>query len=109
MTRINLFRTTAVRNATFRSTPATLDSVAWGKTNFDKNTSTLVFAALLIVCSVAVGCSSEKPKTESSTNPSAMTQPTPPAVATPARRRRPQSRPPRSRSTRKSPARRQRP
>jgi hypothetical protein len=84
MTRINLFRTTAVRNATFRSTPATLDSVAWGKTNFDKNTSTLVFAALLIVCSVAVGCSSEKPKTESSTNPSAMTQPTPPAVATPA-------------------------
>jgi hypothetical protein len=88
MTRINLFGTTEVRSATFRSNPATLDSVAWGKTNFDKNTSTLVFAALLIVCSLAVGCSSEKPKAESSTNQSAMTQPPPPtpaiAPATPA-------------------------
>jgi hypothetical protein len=89
MTRINLFRTatargTTFRNTTFRSNPATLDSIAWGKTNFDKNTSTLVFAAALIICSVAVGCSSEKPKTASSTNPSAMTQPTPPAVSTPA-------------------------
>jgi hypothetical protein len=84
MTRINLFRT-----ATFRSTPATLDSVAWdkingGKTNFDKNTSTLVFAALLIVCSLAVGCSSEKPKPESSTNQPAMTQPTQPIATSPA-------------------------
>ena len=79
MTRINLFRL-----ATVRYTPATLDSVAWGKINFDKNTSTLVFAALLIVCSIAVGCSSEKPKTEGSTNPPVMTQPTPPAATTPA-------------------------
>jgi hypothetical protein len=84
MTRINLFRTTEVRSTTFRANPATLDSVAWGKSNFDKNTSTLVFAALLIVCSVAVGCSSEKPKAESSTNPSAMTQPMPSAPTTPA-------------------------
>jgi hypothetical protein len=89
MTRINLFRTTEARattfrNTTFRSNRATLDSIAWGKTNFDKNTSTLVFAAALIICSVAVGCSSEKPKTASSTNPSAMTQPTPSAVSTPA-------------------------
>jgi hypothetical protein len=76
MTRINLFRTT-----TFRTTPATHDSVSWGKINFDKNISTLVFAALLIVCSVGVGCSSEKPKTESSTNQTAMTQPTPPIAA----------------------------
>jgi len=78
MTRINLFRT-----ATVRSTPATLDSVAWGKTNFDNNTSTLIFAALLIVCSVAVGCSSEKPKPESSTNQSAMTQPMQPIATSP--------------------------
>jgi hypothetical protein len=78
MTRINLFRTMAVR-----STPATLDSVAWGKTNFETTTSTLVFAALLIVCSVAVGCSSEKPKPENSTNQSAITQPTPPIAASP--------------------------
>jgi len=41
MIRINPFRT-----ATFRTTPATLDSVAWGKINFDRNTSTLLFAAL---------------------------------------------------------------
>jgi len=88
MTRINLFRTTAVRNTPFRGTPATYDSVAWGKINshninFDKNTSTLVFAALLIVCSLTVGCSSEKPKTESSINQPAMAQPTPPVATSP--------------------------
>ncbi len=83
MNRINLFRTRAVRTTTFRSTPVTSDSVAWGKINFDKNTSTLIFATLLIVCSVAVGCSSEKPKTESSTNQSVTTPPATPAVATP--------------------------
>ena len=76
MNRINLFRT-----ANISSTPATPDSVAWGKTNFDKNTSTLVFATALIICSVAVGCSSEKPKTESSTSQPVMTQPTLPATA----------------------------
>jgi hypothetical protein len=78
MTRINLFRTMAVR-----STPATLDSVAWDKINFEKTAGTLVFAALLIVCSVAVGCSSEKPKPEKSTTQSAMTEPTPPIAASP--------------------------
>jgi hypothetical protein len=83
MTRINLFRTTEVRSTTFRGTPATLDSVAWGKINFDKNTSTLIFAALLIICSLAVGCSSEKPKTESSTNQPAMTQPPQPIATSP--------------------------
>ena len=88
MTRINLFRIATVHSTTFRGTPATPVSVAWGKinwgkTNFDKNTSTLVFAALLIACSVAVGCSSEKPKPESSTNQPAMTQPTPPIATSP--------------------------
>jgi hypothetical protein len=78
MIRINPFRTT-----TFRSTPATLDSVAWGKINLDKNSSTLVFAALLILCSLAVGCSSEKPKPESSNNQPAMTQSAQPAVISP--------------------------
>jgi hypothetical protein len=76
MNRINLFRT-----ATSRTTPVTLDSVAWGKINFGKNIGTLVFAALLILCSVGVGCSSEKAKTESSSNQTAMTQPTP-SIAT---------------------------
>ncbi len=83
MTRINLFRTATVRS-TFSDTQATNDSVAWGKINLGKNTSTFIFAALLIVCAVAVGCSSEKPKTESSSNQSAMTPPAPPAVTTPA-------------------------
>ncbi len=67
MTRINLFR----------STPSTLNFVSWGKKNFD-TTSTLIFAALLIVCSVAVGCSSDKPKTVSTTNESPIAQPTSP-------------------------------
>jgi hypothetical protein len=79
MNRINLFRNTAVRNA-----PATLDSVTWGKSNFESNTSTLVFAALLIVCSVAVGCSSDKPKPVNSSSQSAMAQPTSPIATTPA-------------------------
>lgn len=76
MTRINLFHTA----------PSTQNSVAWGETNFDKanfdknnfnpTTSTLIFAALLIVCSLAVGCSSDKSKSLSSTNQSPMAQPT---------------------------------
>jgi hypothetical protein len=63
---------------------STRDLVARDKSNFEKNTSTLVFAALLIVCSLAVGCSSDKPKPVSSTSQSAMTQPTPPITASPA-------------------------
>src|ERR1700733_2139287 len=93
MNRINLFRNLSGKNEAFRSTPfygnpATLDSVTWGKTksdktSFDKSSSTLVFAALLIVCSVGAGCSSDKPQPASSTNQVAMTQPMPP-IATPA-------------------------
>ena len=83
MNRINLFRNNAFRSTTFRGTPATLDSVAWGQTNFEKTTGALVFAALLIVCSIAVGCSSDKPKSVSSTNQPAMTQPTQPTATSP--------------------------
>src|SRR5271156_397256 len=93
MNRINLFRNLPVKTEAFRTTPfhgnpATQDSVTWGKTNlaktsFDKTTSTLAFAALLIVCSVAVGCSSDKPQPTKETNQVAMTQPMPP-IATPA-------------------------
>lgn len=67
-------------------TESTRDSVAWGKKNFEQN-STLVFAALLIVCALAVGCSSEKPKTENlgSTTPVAqVTSPTPAPTSMPA-------------------------
>ncbi|MGD1022375.1 MAG: hypothetical protein ABR880_06310 [Candidatus Sulfotelmatobacter sp.] len=63
----------------FRSTPSTLNSVSWGKKNFD-NTSTLIFAALLIVCSVAVGCSSDKPKPISSAPETPIAQSTPPVT-----------------------------
>jgi len=80
MTRINLFSATAIRTI-----PATHDSVAWGKsnTNFDKNTGTLVFAALLLVCSLGGRMFQRETQTESSTNQTAMSQPIPPAV-TPA-------------------------
>jgi hypothetical protein len=89
MNRINLFRRTEVRNTANRNTPAKLDSLAWGKINFENRGGAVVFAALLIVCSIAVGCSSDSPKPASSTSQSA-TQPTPPvttplsAPATPA-------------------------
>ena len=58
MTRINAIRST-VENR---------NSIAWGK-----NTGALIFAAVLIVCSVTVGCSSDKPKPISSSNPAPVT------------------------------------
>jgi len=53
MTRINAVRTISETK-----------SVAWGK-----NTGALIFAAVLIVCSVTVGCSSDKPKPVTVSNP----------------------------------------
>jgi len=87
MNRINLFRNLSVRTKAFGSNPARLDSLAWGKNNFDnasfdKTGSTLVFAALLIICSVAVGCSSDKPQPASSTQV-ATNQPLPPITTSP--------------------------
>ncbi len=58
MTRINVFRSMKE-----------IDFLTWGK-----NTGALVFAAVLIVCSVTVGCSSDKPKPVSSTNQIPVTQ-----------------------------------
>ncbi len=80
MNRINPFRNIAVRtkavsSMTFPGNPATVESVTWGKINFDKTASTLVFAALLIVCSLAVGCSSDKPQPASSTSSAVTTPP----------------------------------
>jgi hypothetical protein len=81
MTRINLFHTAPSKN-----------SVAWGKsasakanstkTTFNPTTSTVIFAALLLVCSLAVGCSNDKPKPITSTNQSPVI-PTPPMTTTP--------------------------
>ena len=52
---------------------------AWGN-----NASTLFFAAVLIVCSVTVGCSSDKPKPVTATNQIPVTQPEVPLPTTPA-------------------------
>ena len=69
MTRINQFRNTAETS-----------SVAWGS-----NFSTLVFAAVLIVCSVTVGCSSnnDQPKPVTSNKQIPMTQPQTPIAPAP--------------------------
>lgn len=77
MTRINRFRKSLLNIRPFRNTPAILDSVAWGKINLGTTASPLVFAAILIVCSFAVGCSGEKPKPATSatqSNHSAITE-----------------------------------
>ncbi|HYM79423.1 MAG TPA: hypothetical protein VE377_25835 [Candidatus Dormibacteraeota bacterium] len=82
MTRINVFRKTA----------APRDSVAWGKDSNTTNIATavlgnanaLIFAAVLIVCSVAVGCSSDKPKPVNSNNQIPVTQPQAQPQAMPA-------------------------
>ena len=60
MTRINLSNT---RENNF---------LTWGT-----NASTLVFAAVLIICSIAVGCSSDKPKPVTTNNPIPIAQPQP--------------------------------
>jgi hypothetical protein len=68
MTRINAIRTTAETH-----------SVAWGT-----KTSALVFGAVLIICSVTVGCSSDKPKPVSSNNQIPVTQSPSPIQTMPA-------------------------
>jgi hypothetical protein len=64
MTRINEIRTIAR---------------TWGN-----NASTLFFAAVLIVCSVTVGCSSDKPKPVTANNQTPVTQPESPLSTMPA-------------------------
>jgi hypothetical protein len=81
MKRINVIGNKEVCSTAVSSNPGSCESIAWGKINFEKTGGALVFAALLIVCSIAVGCSSDKPQSAASNNSSAMTQ-TPP-VTTP--------------------------
>ncbi len=69
MTRINLFRNTANRTTADGTATSTAGSIC-AKMNLEKTGSAWVFAALLIVCSIAVGCSSGSPKTSSSINSS---------------------------------------
>ncbi len=77
MNRINLFHTKAIR----QSTPA-LDLTGRDNNNFENHAGVLVFAGLLIVCSLAVGCSSEKPK-QISSNQIPMNAPISPMPAAP--------------------------
>ena len=69
MTRINAIRTIA----------ETRNSVTWGK-----HGSIAVFTAVLIICSVTVGCSNDKPKPVSSNTQIPVTQPSTPVAAIPA-------------------------
>lgn len=83
---------------------STRDSGAWGSIACNKTTSALLFAALLIVCSIAVGCSSEKPQpagvnqtpiTQNSVPPVMSNTPDPtPAPAKPAPKKVVRKRPP---------------
>jgi hypothetical protein len=75
MTRINVFRTIAET----RSFTGTEQVKIWSK-----NASALIFAAVLIVCSVTLGCSSDKPKPVSSNYQVPVTQPETPISPTPA-------------------------
>jgi hypothetical protein len=59
-------------------------SSARGTSNFEKSFSTLIFAGILIVCSVAVGCSSEKPTTPISNNQPPISQAAPALAISPA-------------------------
>jgi hypothetical protein len=91
MTRINLNSSNVSR-----TTAGPREFLAWGKTNFKTvnakqistnirgNVSALIFAAVLIVCSVSVGCSSDKPKPVSSSSQIPVTQATSPVAPTPA-------------------------
>ena len=72
MTRINALRSTAKNS-----------SVAWGKETWGKNTSALIFAAVLIICSVTVGCSKDQPKPVSTNTQIPVTQTFTPAPTAP--------------------------
>jgi hypothetical protein len=75
-----------IRINALRNTVTSRDSVAWGRniaTAALGNLNALVFAAVLIVCSVAVGCSSEKPKPVSSNNQIPVSQPQPQLMPAP--------------------------
>ena len=71
MTRIHCF--SSASQIAVRKTAESRKSITWGK-----NTGALLFGALLIVCSLTVGCTSDKPKPVSSNEQIPVTQnPTP--------------------------------
>jgi hypothetical protein len=58
------------------------NSMTWGKT-ISAHAGVLIFAAVLIVCSVTVGCSSDKPQPAGSNNPIPVTPPQQQAAVVP--------------------------
>jgi hypothetical protein len=82
MTYINMTRINAIRNIA-----GTRGFIAWGReiknVHIAGNVSALVFAAVLIVCSITVGCSSDKPKPVTSNNGIPGTQAPAPVMPTP--------------------------
>jgi hypothetical protein len=95
MNRINPFRNTAV---------------AWGKDTRNITNSTLgtinalAFAAVLIACSLAVGCSSDKPKPVKSDTQISMAQPAPALMPSPVPVAQPAPKPAPKKSAPKKPA-----
>ena len=98
MTRIN-----AISNPA-----ATRSSIAWGKrfaSGALGDINAYVFAAVLIICSVAVGCSSDTPKPVTSSNPVPSAQPQAPMPApTAAPARQAENKPAPKKAVRKQPA-----
>ena len=80
MNRINLAKAFSVTRNSMTWGKSSSSKASWSKT-IRNNSGPVVFAGILIVCSIAVGCSSDKPKPVSSNNP--ITQaPVPSTVAT---------------------------
>jgi hypothetical protein len=108
MTRINLSSSNELRTNEPKSNASKFSKdancLAWGKT-ISANASVFVFAAALIVCSVTVGCSSDKPKPVSANNqiPVTPTQQTA-AVQMPASIAQPASKPAKKKASPKKPA-----
>lgn len=77
MTHIKLFRNVLTSTIQKQNWPGSKDD----HETFASKTGVLIFAGLLIACSFAVGCSSDKPKTTSATN-SPQIAPSAPPIAT---------------------------
>jgi hypothetical protein len=97
MTRINALRNNFRNNA--RTTTETHSFISWGK-----HASALIFAAVLIVCSVTVGCSSDNDKPKSVSSNTQIPVPAAPAQLTPAPAMQAAAKPPAKRVVSKKPA-----
>lgn len=79
MTRINI---SSVRKIAPTRGPVARDKNNTSNTDWERTAGALLFAALLIVCSLAVGCSSDNPKPATSTSQTPVAQTTTAATTT---------------------------